>query len=286
MEWGGLIGLGVAGNFTGHLEQAGEASDFVNVKVTEAAAPKGIFPFYVPAGTSSGEDSHFLNCMPVSADKIILGSLEENHQIEPELSLRCEIIYQNEKVSRIVPKLAMAHNDCSIRRAGAKKISEKKNWGPASKGTSAQAIVIDQFSEGGILDRCRLASFLLRDGTLHPYGVDSEITGYSYFYRTLLDWLIVRMNSQLDEGPLEDIPAWISLAGYPKEALISVGATRYTEFGETHFLKPGDRSIVVLYDGEMWSAGDIQKMALDPNGGEQDGISILNQFVEPPLINK
>ncbi len=65
-----------------------------------------------------------------------------------------------------------------------------------------------------------------------------------------------------------------------------MGATRYTEFGETHFLKPGDRSIVVLYDGEMWSAGDIQKMALDPNGGEQDGISILNQFVEPPLINK
>lgn len=282
MPWNDVIGFGVAGNFTGHLEQAGEASDFVNVKVTEAAAPKGIFPFYIPPNKVSGEESHFLNCMPVSSDKIILGSLEENHQIEPELSLRCEIVYQNEKVERIIPKLAMAHNDCSIRRAGAKKISEKKNWGPASKGTSSQSIVVDQFSEGGVLDRCRLASFLLRDGTLHPYGLDSAITGYSYFYQTLLDWLTTRMNTQLDEGPLEDIPRWLSRAGYPKEALVSVGATRYTEYGETHFLKPGDRSIVVVYDGEMWCSDDIQAMVLEQKGRDGDGLSILDQRVEYP----
>ena len=30
--------FGVAGNFTGHLEQAGEASDFVNVKVEDSSA--------------------------------------------------------------------------------------------------------------------------------------------------------------------------------------------------------------------------------------------------------
>jgi len=282
MPWNDVIGFGVAGNFTGHLEQAGEASDFVNVKVTEAAAPKGIFPFYIPPNKVSGEESHFLNCMPVSSDKIILGSLEENHQIEPELSLRCEMVYQNEKVERIIPKLAMAHNDCSIRRAGAKKISEKKNWGPASKGTSSQSIVVDQFSKGGVLDRCRLASFLLRDGTLHPYGLDSAITGYSYFYQTLLDWLTTRMNTQLDEGPLEDIPRWLSRAGYPKEALVSVGATRYTEYGETHFLKPGDRSIVVVYDGEKWSIDDIQAMVLEQKGSDGDGLSILDQRVEYP----
>ena len=33
--------FGVAGNFTGHLEQAGEAVDFTNVKTKEAKAPKG-----------------------------------------------------------------------------------------------------------------------------------------------------------------------------------------------------------------------------------------------------
>ena len=39
-----MIGFGVAGNFAGHLEQAGEASDFVNVKVKDAIQPKAIFP--------------------------------------------------------------------------------------------------------------------------------------------------------------------------------------------------------------------------------------------------
>lgn len=41
------FGFGVAGNFAGHLEQAGEASDFTKV-VTEGYAPKGIFPWYAP----------------------------------------------------------------------------------------------------------------------------------------------------------------------------------------------------------------------------------------------
>lgn len=40
-------GFGVAGNFAGHLEQAGEAVDFVNV-ASEGVAPKGIFPWYLP----------------------------------------------------------------------------------------------------------------------------------------------------------------------------------------------------------------------------------------------
>ena len=39
-----FIGLGVAGNFAGHLEQAGEASDFVTVVVRDTSAPKALFP--------------------------------------------------------------------------------------------------------------------------------------------------------------------------------------------------------------------------------------------------
>ena len=49
MNFEHVIGLGVAGNFAGHLEQAGEAKDFVAVKVADAVAPKAIFPFYVPS---------------------------------------------------------------------------------------------------------------------------------------------------------------------------------------------------------------------------------------------
>lgn len=277
MKWDEVIGLGVAGNFTGHLEQAGEASDFTNVKVAEAGAPKGIFPFYVPSSTRGG---HFLNEMPVSADRIRLGSPNENHQIEPEVALLCDLDYEGLTVSKVTPRFAMAHNDCSIRRPGAKKISEKKNWGPASKGTSDQQIPIDEFAPGGSLDPYRLTCFLLRDGELHPYGVDSALTGYSYFYGRLLNWLVARLNTQQEEGPLEDIAAWLKSAGYPPQALISVGATRYTDFGETHFLQPGDRSIVVLYDSEQYHRDELPALVLDPKSAAGPGLSVLNQLVE------
>ncbi len=282
MVWNDVIGFGVAGNFTGHLEQAGEASDFVNVKVGDAAAPKGIFPFYIPSAKSLNDDAHFLHRMPISSDQIVLGSLQENHQIEPELSLKCDLTYEDGQVVDIVPRFAMAHNDCSIRRPGAKKISEKKNWGPASKGVSEQVIEIDQFSAGGVLDRCRLASYLYRDGELHAYGQDSAIKGYSYFYETLLGWLKVRLNTQVDEGPLEDIPAWLKLAGYPNQALISVGATRYTDFGETHFLAPGDRSIVVLYEEDKWNLSKIEDMLTGGENLSGSGILVLDQLVKDP----
>ena len=59
------FGFGVAGNFAGHLEQAGEAADFVNV-TSEGVAPKGIFPWYAP-----GSDS-FLGEFPLSNDAIVL----------------------------------------------------------------------------------------------------------------------------------------------------------------------------------------------------------------------
>ena len=43
--------FGVAGNFTGHLEQAGEAADFINLKVQDKSAPKGVFPTFHDAKT-------------------------------------------------------------------------------------------------------------------------------------------------------------------------------------------------------------------------------------------
>ena len=53
MDFKKMIGFGVAGNFAGHLEQAGEASDFVNVKVKDNIQPKAIFPFYLPNQTET-----------------------------------------------------------------------------------------------------------------------------------------------------------------------------------------------------------------------------------------
>ena len=61
--------FGVAGNFTGHLEQAGEAVDFKNVLVLEENAPKAIFPTYIPE--KSEVCPEFLNVFPFDSEKII-----------------------------------------------------------------------------------------------------------------------------------------------------------------------------------------------------------------------
>ena len=280
-EFEGVIGLGVAGNFAGHLEQAGEARDFKDLKIADAQAPKGIFPFYVPrAGRPSSEPGdHFLHRFPIAADEIRLASRDENHQIEPEVSLLCDLAYEGGRVVAVTPRFAMAHNDCSIRREGAKKISEKKNWGPDSKGTSRQAIPIDRFEPGGVLDHYRIACFLLRAGTLHEYGIDSPVSSYSYMYGRLLAWLVEKLNGQADEGPLENMARWLAIAGHPAQALISIGATRYTDFGETHFLEPGDVSIVVVYDARKHSAEDVRRIARGEAPAPAEGLSLLRQTV-------
>lgn len=283
----GVIGLGVAGNFAGHLEQAGEASDFKDLKLDDPRAPKGIFPFYVPrAGRPAADgdaDAHFLHRFPISPDRIRLASREENHQIEPEVALLCDLVYapsgEGERVVSVTPRLAMAHNDCSIRREGAKKISEKKNWGADSKGTAREAIPIDRFERGGILDHFRIACFLLRAGTLHEYGADSAVSSYSYIYGQLLAWLVHKLNDQTDTGPLENVARWLEIAGRPAQALISIGATRYTDFGETHFLEPGDVSIVVLYDARTLSAEAVRRIAVGEVPAPEAGISLLRQTV-------
>lgn len=274
-----VIGLGVAGNFAGHLEQAGEARDFVDLAIADTRAPKGIFPFYVPAPAGGSVDAHFLHRFPISSDRIRLGSREEKHQIEPEVALLCDLEWRDGRVVGVTPRLAMAHNDCSIRREGAKKISEKKNWGPESKGTSSQAIAIDRFEPGGVLDHYRIASFLARGGELFEYGIDSPVSSYSYMYGELLAWLVEKLNEQKDEGPLENVGRWLELAGRPKQALISIGATRYTGFGETHFLEPGDVSIVVVYDARRFSRADVRRIASGDVPTPADGISLLRQTV-------
>ncbi|OED46934.1 hypothetical protein ACH42_03410 [Endozoicomonas sp. (ex Bugula neritina AB1)] len=268
-----VIGLGVAGNFAGHLEQAGEAADFVAVEVKEAIAPKAIFPFYVPS-----EKADFLATYPLSSDTIVPPNDADNLQIEPEVALLCDIHYEDDKVSALTPIKFAAYNDCSIRKPNAKKISEKKNWGQQTKGVASNMIELDHLEQGGVLDRFRIASFHKRGDSVERYGEDSPVVGYSYFHQKLLNWIIDRMNNQQDVGPAEDIAAHMANAGHPEQALISIGATRYTEYGETNFLKSGDTSIVVVYDGEQYSQEQVIDMA-HSQSFPTDGISTLVQQV-------
>jgi hypothetical protein len=243
------FGFGVAGNFAGHLEQAGEAADFVNVVTEgkEGAAPKGIFPWYAP-----GYDS-FLGEFPLSHDAIALPKSDTplNLQIEPEVALACRVVWQGDTVVTLQPFALGAFNDCSIRRPGAPKISHKKNWGPASKGVAAQFFDIGDLTPDGPTATLRLVCNLrTADGQEHAYGVDSPLLGYSYYGEVLLDWITERLANQKGSAdtPLEDVGALMVACGHPEHVLIGIGATRYTPLGESTFLQPGDQAIVRVYD--------------------------------------
>lgn len=271
--------FGVAGNFTGHLEQAGEASDFTKVKTKEVNAPKAVFPTYIP-NVASGNTivPEYLKIFPFDEYRILFPKGEQKLQIEPELAIACQVSYSDGKLTSITPLGFMASNDCSIRKEGAKKISQKKNWGKSSKGYATNIIKIDSFNENGILNKYRIASFLIRDGECFEYGEDSAVKDYSYFYQKLLEWLVDRFNNQKDEGPAENIGSYLQAANFPSSIVVSVGATRYTSFGEHNFLKAGDKAIVVLYPGDIYTKDEIKHRALVDNLEEED-ISVLGQEI-------
>jgi len=243
MDLKDTICLGVAGNFAHHLEQAKELEDFKNVETDEVDAPKGIFPIYLP------HTKGFLGVYSIGTTTLHLPLDEANTQVEPEITILFDVVYdENFTVVDLVAKKFTTFNDCTLRKEGATKISQKKSWGENSKGIGDKWIAIDKFEKGGIMDTYHLCSFVKREGKLYEYGVDAPLLGYSYFYTKLKDWLIDKMNTQKDFSVLEDIAQHLKNCNYPKTALISIGATAYTSFGEQNYLKKGDEIYVIAYD--------------------------------------
>lgn len=278
-----FLGLGIAGNFALHLAQAGELEDFKDIITADEAAPKGMFPFYLPKPTSAENQvalhaKKILSTYPLSTDNIRLPKEDVNVQAEPEVGLICDLEYTAGRLSKITPTYFGAYNDCSIRVAGSSKISDKKNWGADSKGLSNTLIKIDKFEDGGVMDNYSIASFLRRNGEVYAYGEDVELNGYSYFYEKLTDWILNQINTQEDFGPLEPLSEYISACENPKEAIISIGATRYTEYGESTFLKTGDEVVIVVYDRTALTCEDIIQSVKNSSYNTQT-MSVLAQKV-------
>ncbi len=269
--------FGVAGNFTGHLEQAGEAKDFKGIK-TGKNEPKALFPTYIPSKKDDGCVPEYLKIFPFDSEKIVFPLRESNIQLEAECALIFNVEWQNKKVSNIFPICFASSNDVSIRKEGAKKISEKKNWGKSSKGLSANLIPIDSFDENGILNRYRIASFIVRDDKVLVYGEDSAVRNYTYIYQKLSEWIIEKLNYQKNEGPAEEISLYLQEADFPQKIMVSIGATRYTDFGEHNFLISGDKSVVVLYPEDKYSFNDISLLVKNNDFSDKE-ISFLVQKV-------
>ena len=182
------------------------------------------------------------------------------------------------RCGELIPVCFGASNDVSIRKAGAKKISLKKNWGNSSKGLSENLISLNSFDEKSILSRYRIASFMVRDENVFEYGENSAVRDYSYIYKKLENWLIEKFNGQKDEGPAENINSYLKEADFPEKIMVSIGATRYTNFGKQNFLLKGDKSVVVLYPEENYSAEDIKNLVKE-NDFSDSRISALVQEV-------
>ena len=247
------LGFAVAGNFANHLGEAGEADEFSVIKTEEKNAPKGMFPIYI-----KGHDS-FLGTYPICDDIIETHDREkDNLQVEAEVALICDFVYENEKVIDIIPRYFSAFNDFSIRIQDGNKLSTKKNWGPNTKGISQEIIEIDNFTQKGVLSRYHIASFIKRNGIVHDYGTTSAVKSYSYFFEQLKDWMIEKLNTQEDCGPLEELTQFLKVAAKDaKGILIAAGATAYTDFGKKNFLKKGDEIFVYVYNAHAHSFQDI-----------------------------
>lgn len=266
--------FGVAGNFTGHLEQAGEDKDFLKIKA-EAGAPKAIFPTYIPKCNSHKIDDKivpsFLKIYPFDSKRILFpkndstfqsqvtdSSQNFNLQLEPECGIVFKAKWHGEKLISLNPICFASSNDCSIRKEGAKKISEKKNWGIASKGFATNQIRLKDFTTDSSLADYTIVSYLVRENQIYQYGEDSFVKSYSYIFEKLTSWIIEKFNHQQNEGPAENIHSYLMECNYPTKIFVSIGATRYTTFGEKNYLQIGDKTFVIMYNYNHYTKDDIE----------------------------
>ena len=185
----------MAGNFAGHLDQAGEAADFVTVTAKEGA-PKGIFPWYVP-----GYDGQ-LGEFPLSHDALIVPRVPEsdgplNLQIEPEVGLACEAVWHGDTVASLRP---FAPGPSTTARSGGPtpaRSARRRTGAWRRKALPTSSSRLGDLTPDGPTATLRLLCHLrTADGVHHEYGVDSPLLGYSYHGEVLLDWIVERLANQ------------------------------------------------------------------------------------------
>lgn len=268
--------FGVAGNFADHLTQAGEDADFVNIQTADENAPKGIFPVYLPKATD------YLGDYPVSDREIRIFDAEGlNLQAEAEMGVLFQVEYDQQKVIALKPIAFTALNDCSIRKPNARKISEKKNWGPASCGIAQDWIECEKLIQKTEIDAFHIVAYLKRNNEWHAYGQDSPVKNYQFFYQQLNDWMIETFNSQTDVGPLENLQQHLVNNDLPQQVIIALGATRYTPFGETHYLQKEDDVCICLYSEKAYSETQVYQKILKGETHDKDFIALYQSVKYP-----
>ena len=87
-----------------------------------------------------------------------------------------------------------------------------------------------------------------------------------------------KLNNQKDEGPTENLNSYLTSQNKPSQIMISIGATRYTDFGKNNFLQGQDKSVVVLYPNSKYTDEEILSIVKNQDYSHKD-ISLLCQEV-------
>ena len=87
------------------------------------------------------------------------------------------------------------------------------------------------------------------------------------------------INYQYSYQSLNHIHKYLLEAGKPESAMISIGATRYTKWGEQNFLMNNDKTCIILYPQSKYSQADILKI-VEKEDFKDPEISVLFQTVQ------
>ncbi|MBF4281644.1 hypothetical protein PL85_13515 [Vibrio anguillarum] len=237
-----MLCIGIIGNYSGHLSGAEQ--------VQETALPNGIFVIDCshPETLTSGKIIYY----PRSGSKV---------DIEPEFVIRCQVSYEQGKVSALMPKQLTIGNDFTIRElTGSNKIDQRKSWGECSKGINHYWWDVLRLSPSNYGENLKLISYIERDGDFYLATPEVDCTELKIFYCHLMVWLTNVINNQVDEGMYSTILPEIEKQGFPNELILFTGAPNYTYWGDMNFIQKGDKVHIAAYDINHTNEDEIKRM--------------------------
>ena len=257
-----MLCLGIIGNFMGHLSGA--------ESVAENRLPNGIFVIDCdhPDTLSSSDVLKY----PKQGNKV---------DIEPEFVLRCQVSYENGKVSSLMTTQMTIGNDFTIRDLpDSNKIDQRKSWGEQSKGINSHWWDILRLSPSNYGENFCLVSFIERNGELIQTTPEANCTELKVFYCHLMAWMVDKINNQVDEGIYSSILPTIEKLGYPKELILYTGAPNYTPWGEKHFTQKGDKVHIAAYNTDYVDCALVKEMFQRNEADNNDHLLSFTQLVE------
>ena len=91
--------------------------------------------------------------------------------------------------------------------------------------------------------------------------------------------MLDKFNNQKDEGPAEEIHKYLLDCEHPKKIMVSIGATRYTQWGKNNFLQNGDVAAIILYPEDEYTQERIIPLVKSGKINDERVSALIQQVV-------